>query len=356
MVRGGHAAAELARRGREVGRRHPRPVAVAADAGVLAQVGADARVVPGVREEEVLAERGVPRLVGVDPEAVAVAAVEGQHLARGQLGTAPRGRREDRRGEPVPLREPLQREEVPGLVVELVLELDRDHPARRTAVRRELGAQRGEPLVDEREVGGIVGAVLHRGILHPVGEPAVAHLAVAPRADAQHHVEPEPLAERHERGHVEPAAEVAVPALGLVVVPEHVGRDHGDAAGAHEAQALLPLVAGHAAVVHLARDRDRRAPLDLDVPVRERDAVVPVGRVAQRRPCEGALVRSVRHAERARGTRQSAATGLVEPGETGGGADVTTCGSFDCVRSQFYHGGARVHSRAWPPQRRRQAA
>ena len=229
----------------------------------------------------------------------------------------------------------------------------RDHPARRPAVRRELRAERGEPLVDEREVGGVVGAVGHRGVLHPVGEPAVAHLAVAPRADAQHHVEPEPLAQRHERGHVEPAAEVAMAALGFVVVPEHVGGHHGDAARAHEAQALLPLVARHPAVVHLARDRDRRAAVDLHVPVREGDAVVPVDRVAHRRSRQRAVVRSVRHAERAGAcwpeTCGLAARGLAEPGETGGGADVTTCGSFDCVRSQFYHGRGRVPARARSP-------
>ena len=98
--------------------------------------------------------------------------------------------------------------------------------------------------------------------------------------------------------HVEPVAEVAMPALGFVVVPEHVGGHHGDAARAHEAQALLPLVARHPAVVHLARDRDRRAAVDLHVPVREGDAVVPVDRVAHRRSRQRAVVRSVRHAER----------------------------------------------------------
>ena len=130
MVRGRHAAAELARGGGEVGRGQARrdAVVVAPDARVVAQVGADAGVVPGVGEEEVLAEGRVPRLVGVDPEPVAVAAVEGEHLARGQVGAAPRGRGEDRRREAVTARHPLERDEVAGLVVELVLELDARSP------------------------------------------------------------------------------------------------------------------------------------------------------------------------------------------------------------------------------------
>ena len=84
---------------------------------------------PSVREEEVLAEGRVPRLVGVDPEPVAVAAVQREHLAGRQVGAAPRGRGPERRREAGLARDPLERDQVAGLVVELVLELDGDHRA-----------------------------------------------------------------------------------------------------------------------------------------------------------------------------------------------------------------------------------
>ena len=246
--------------------------------------------------------------------------------------------------------------EVPGLVVELVLELDRDHPARRTAVRRELGAQRGEPLVDEREVGGSSVRCCTGASCTQSGNPPL-------RTSPWHHGPMRSTTSNPSRSQSDTNADTSspppksrLPALGLVVVPEHVGRDHGDAARAHEAQAFLPLVAGHAAVVHLARDRDRRAALDLDVPVRERDAVVPVGRVAQRGPCEGALVRSVRHAERARGAGSRRAS-RRRPGSSSrarraaGRMSRRAAPSTVCAPSSTT-GGARVHSRAWPPRPR----
>ena len=64
---------------------------------------------------------------------------------------------------------------------------------------------------------------------------------------------PSSAAQAHERGDVEPVVEARRAALGLVVVPEDVGRHDRDAAGAHEPQALPPLRRAAPAVVHLAR-------------------------------------------------------------------------------------------------------
>ena len=197
-------------------------------------------------------------------------------------------------------------------------------------------AERGEPLVDEREVGGVVGAVRTGASCTQSGNPPL-------RTSPWHHGPMRSTTSNPSRSHSatnaatsSPPPKSRCPRSGFVVVPEHVGGHDGDAARAHEAQALLPLVARHPAVVHLARDRDRRAAVDLDVPVREGEAVVPVDRVAHRGPRQRAVVRSVRHAERA-------------PAERDGGADVTACGSFDCVRSQFYHGRGCVPARARSP-------
>ncbi len=60
-----------------------RPRAEGAGAVERADVGADAGIVPGVGEEVVGPERVVPAGVGIDPEAVAVAAVERKHLVGG---------------------------------------------------------------------------------------------------------------------------------------------------------------------------------------------------------------------------------------------------------------------------------
>jgi hypothetical protein len=147
---------------------------------------------------------------------------------------------------------------VAGLVVELVLELDAEQ-VRGPAVER--GAELAEPFGDQGEVAGVVGAVPHAGLLHPVGEAAVAGLAVAPGADPQHHVETLGHAQVDEGGDVEVAAELRLAAPLDVVQPEDVGGDDGDPAGPHQPQPLGPPVPGHPAVVDLAGDRDHRGPV-----------------------------------------------------------------------------------------------
>ncbi len=220
-----------------------------------AHVGADPGVVPLVREEEVRAEARVPAVVGLDPEAVGVAAEQGEHLAVRQLRAAPRGGRPQRRGEPGLAREPLQRHEMPGPVVELVLELDTDDRPTRLCAPVQGLCQPAEPLPDEVQVGRVVAAVVDRGILHPLRESAVARLTVTPRADPQDQLEAGRGDLVDERGDVEVAVERGLPADGLVMVPEHIRRGDRDARRAHLPQSLAPARAGQAAVVQLARHR-----------------------------------------------------------------------------------------------------
>ena len=122
-----------------------------------------------------------------------------------------------------------------GLVVELVLELDREHRSGRAAPVEGAG-ECAEPLPHEVEVRGVVGAVPHRRVLHPVGESAVAHLAVHPRADPQHDLESFGAHRVDERRDVEAPVEARLPPDRFVVEPRHVRRHDRDAARPHEPQ------------------------------------------------------------------------------------------------------------------------
>ncbi|BCJ55150.1 hypothetical protein Asp14428_66250 [Actinoplanes sp. NBRC 14428] len=267
--------------------------------GVLraADVGADARVVPHVREEVVVAERRVPGRVGVDPEAVAVAAVQREDLLGGQVGAAPRGGDPQRRGQPGLPGEALEGDEVAGLVVQLVLQLDGEHRAVARAASGEGGGELAEPFPDQFQVRRIVGPVPHGRVPDPVGEPAVAALAVAPRADPQDDVEPGRRALVEERADVEVAVEAwRVPMLD-VVQPEHVRGHRRDAAGPHLPQPLRPAVPWHPAVVQLAGDRDDRYAVADEVPAGQRQPGADVFLVAHPGPAEVRRPRVVRDGE-----------------------------------------------------------
>ncbi len=255
MVGRRHAAAELARRGREEVR--SRSLGGRGEVLPLADVGADPRVVPRLGEEEVLPEGPMPSRIGVHPEAVAVAAEEREHLLRRERGVPPPRRGPERRRHPQLPGQPLERDQVPRLVVQLVLQLDREDLLRNAPAvqgRRQLRP----PLAHQVEVAAVVGAVRDRRRLDAVGEPAVAHLRVDPRPDAEHDVEPGLAAEVHEGREVEVAVEARPAALGHVVQPRHVGRDDGDAARPRLPDALGPAVTRNAAVVDLPRHRDPR--------------------------------------------------------------------------------------------------
>lgn len=241
-------------------------------------VGADARVVPHVREEVVLAEAGVPRRVRLGPEAVAVPAVQREDLACGQLRSAPCGRRPQRCGDARLACQLLEGEEVLGSVVELVLELDRDDRSARLRAAVEGGGELTEPLRHEREVGGIVRAVCDRLRLHPIGQAPVAHFAVRPRPDAQRDLEAGRRALVDERGNVELAVEARVSRQRDVVDPEHVGRGDRDAAGAQLPGALTPSGPRGAAVVQFARDRYPRGAVPDQRAIGDRKAQGALGR------------------------------------------------------------------------------
>ena len=72
-------------------------------------------------------------------------------------------------------------------------------PQKRRDLRRDLLV----PALRELQVDGIVGARAGRGLDHPIRMTAVAHLAVAPRADPHDDIDADPLRGLEESGDVE---------------------------------------------------------------------------------------------------------------------------------------------------------
>ena len=181
-----------------------------------------------------LAEGGVPGGGVLHPETIGVAAKQREDLALGEIGAAPGRGRPHRCVNSGGPRQPLERDEVTGLVVELILELDSNDRAVFTDQARELLADRAVPGLNERQVGGIVGPMFDRKLLDPVGEATVAHLTVGPRPNTDHDGEPHLSACLHEGAQIEITLEPVGALFGFVVIPEHVAGHHGDAAGLHQ--------------------------------------------------------------------------------------------------------------------------
>ncbi len=127
-----------------------------------------------------------------------------------------------------------------GPVVQFVLELDRDDRSSGPRATVEGAGDLSEPLLDECEVGGVVGAVRDRLLLHPVGQASVARLAVRPRSDAQRDLEAGRGALVDERTDVELAVEARDTAFGRVVYPEDIRRRDADPSRLQLARTLPP--------------------------------------------------------------------------------------------------------------------
>ena len=226
--------------------------------------------------------RVVPGCVRVDPEPVAVPAVTAAaprpagRSAPPQAVAVQMGRRA-RPSRAIRFRV----RDVLGLVVELVLELDADDADRGPAPSRQPAPSWPNQVSTSGEVGRVVGAVPHRRRLHPVGEPAVAHLAVAPGTDAQHDVEAHLPAHRSTNAATSRSpSKRRLASRGCVVDPEDVGRHDRHAARLHQPESVAPLIARNPAVVHLARDGHRPSPVDEDATIRQPVALVGILDVA----------------------------------------------------------------------------
>lgn len=246
--------------------------------GLAAQVGADGVVVAQRGEEVVPAVVACPARVGVVPGGFGVARVEREELVGGQVCHAPRRGGPQSRGDPGVLGHVLEAAQVFGLVVELVLDLDGDDRSAPGVVQPvQFGADARVVGLDEFEVGGVVGAGPGTGVLYPLGEPAVAGLAVGPGADPHDGVQSALGDHLQEGPEVPVAVEAEVSAVLFVVVPEEVGGDDVDAAGAHAQQLLAPAVTGVSGEVDLAHDREPRAVTAHEMGAGGVDPVRPLG-------------------------------------------------------------------------------
>ena len=116
----------------------------------------------------------------------------------------------------------------------------------------------------------IVGAAHFEGLaVQPVGQAAVAGLAVGKGADPQDHVQPVPLTQRHEPVQVPPPGEVKRALCFLNVVPEHIGCDDIHPAHAHLDDGVLPPGGVEAAVVALPGYRQEGLSVALQIVVVE---------------------------------------------------------------------------------------
>jgi hypothetical protein len=120
----------------------------------------------------------------------------------------------------------------------------------------ELPENRGKMTAHGGEVGAVVGAgAWTERCDHPVRQSAVAHLAVAPGAEAHDHAQADFAGGGDEATQLVVAGPVARALDLLVVNPENVGRDGVDPARLHFEQLLAPPSGGETGVVELAHHR-----------------------------------------------------------------------------------------------------
>lgn len=110
--------------------------------------------------------------------------------------------------------------------------------------------------LDIVEILGVVGADVEVLGKNPVGNRAVAYLAVAEGAYAHDYVHAVLAAQLEEAAQVAVAGPHPLAFARLVEAPEHVGGQDVDASGAHLYDLFLPLVGGIARIVELAAHGD----------------------------------------------------------------------------------------------------
>src|SRR5690606_12598247 len=125
----------------------------------------------------------------------------------------------------------------------------------------------GVERADQGEVGGVVGAGPQAALEKPVGEAAVAGLAVRPGAQADNDVEAVPGGGLDEGAQVAVAAPAETAGLGFVRLPEDVGGDGVEAAGAGVPERLGPAFARQARIVDLAADGEPGPAVAFDPPL-----------------------------------------------------------------------------------------
>ena len=112
-----------------------------------------------------------------------------------------------------------------------------------------------------------------RAVLNPIGEAAVADLAVAPRPGAHDGEEANLAAGLEEGSQVFLSLPVPLALDLFVVVPKNIARDDFYAAGFHFLQRLAPLGAGIPGKMDLAHDGEPRLAVEEQAAAVERDFI-----------------------------------------------------------------------------------
>ena len=235
--------------------------------GVVKGVHPDRRLVACGVEGEV--DGGGKLLCRLRPGRVGVAAEHGEELVHGHfraVAAVPAGGGPEGHVKAHALGEPFQRQEVFGVVHKLVFYLDADDGSA-VLVKEALHLLVYVPVPYLRllHVAGVVVPDLEGLFQYPVGEAAVAGLAVAPGAYADDDVEPGGLGVCDEFSQVPVAGEVEAPLRFLVVYPEDVGGDGGYASGAHFGKLPRPVFAPVADIVVLPHHADPGLAVTLDI-------------------------------------------------------------------------------------------
>ena len=277
MIGRGHAATQLASEIRIT-------VGIGLDGSFLLaqQVGADGGAGAESLEVEGLIVFAATLGGLLVPEAVGIVAVERNHLAKGHgsLQLRPSGAGVERQVEAALQSQRLQGHEILAPAAVLVVELGGDD---RTTVLPLQALHLGEDLAIE------LSDIVEKHIVllaqpaalgeHPVGDAAIAHLAMTERPEAEHHGHALVAA------YLEEAAQVAlsvppVDALLLLdVVPEDVGGDDRHTSLAHLAHLGRPFGGRHTAVVYLAHDRTDAVAVDEQTMTVPGDRLAEVGRL-----------------------------------------------------------------------------
>ena len=105
----------------------------------------------------------------------------------------------------------------------------------------------------------------------PIRETAVAALAVRPRANADHHIQPGPLTFLNEKPYVAVAGEIKFTLDLLVVDPEQIGGNRADSAGLHLAEFRIPMITPIPDKVVFSHDADKGLAVSLKIQAVDRE-------------------------------------------------------------------------------------
>ena len=199
------------------------------------------------------------------PESVGVVTVERKHLSERYGGRqfGPAGACVEGEIEADVECDSLQVHQVFAAAAVFVVELARHERSSVLPLQSDdLGVDLAVQFLGITEEHGFAGAQFAALAEHPVGDAAVAYLAVTEGADSEHYGQSLGLADFEEAAQVALSVPPEDAFLLLDVVPEHIGGDNGHTALLHFTHLALPFVGGDAAVLDFAHHGNHAVAVD----------------------------------------------------------------------------------------------